>query len=130
MRISYWSSDVCSSELLVDDDDRTQAERQRFAGHELGLRHRPFGRIDEQDDAVDHRQDAFDLAAEIGVARRIDDVDPRRVRALPPFDGGALRPDGEDRNRGGSERGGSGSFMLWGRRQTIKKKKVSTMLYE
>src|SRR3546814_2263258 len=95
MRISYWSSDVCSSELLVDDDDRTQAERQRFAGHELGRRQRPFGGIDEQDDAVDHRQDAFDLAAEIGVARRIDDVDPRRVRALTPFDRGAFRQDGD-----------------------------------
>ena len=28
---------------LVDDDDRTQSERQRLAGHELGLRHRAFG---------------------------------------------------------------------------------------
>ena len=52
-----------------------QAQRQRLAGHELGLRHRAFGRIDQQDDAVDHRQDALDLAAEIGVAGRVDDVD-------------------------------------------------------
>ena len=60
---------------LVDDDDGLEAQRQRLAGHELRLRHRAFGRIDQQDDAVDHRQDAFDLTAEIGVAGGIDDVD-------------------------------------------------------
>ena len=60
---------------LVDDDDRLEAERKRLAGDELGLRHRAFGGIDQQDDAVDHRQDALDLGAEIGVAGRVDDVD-------------------------------------------------------
>src|SRR3546814_9205019 len=72
MRISDWSSDVCSSDLrefelvvsrverheqvehlvehflrapvgpvdLVDHDNRAQAQRQRLAGDELGLRHR------------------------------------------------------------------------------------------
>ena len=79
---------------LVDDDDRLEAERQRLAGHELGLRHRAFGRIDEQDDAVDHRQDPLDLAAEVGVARRVDDVDARRIGAFAPLDRGAL---GENR---------------------------------
>jgi polyphenol oxidase len=42
---------------------------------ELGLRHRAFGGVDQQDDAVDHREDALDLAAEIGVAGGVDDVD-------------------------------------------------------
>ena len=60
---------------LVDDDDRLQAARQRLADDELGLRHRPLGGIDQHQDAVHHAQDALDLAAEIGVARRIDDVD-------------------------------------------------------
>nr|GFD55041.1 hypothetical protein [Tanacetum cinerariifolium] len=58
---------------LVDDDDRLEAERQRLAGDELGLRHRAFRRIDQQDDAVDHRQDPLHLAAEIGVAGGVDD---------------------------------------------------------
>ena len=62
---------------LVDDDDRLEAQRQRLAGDELGLRHRPFGGVDQQDHAVDHRQDALDLGAEIGVAGRVDDVDVR-----------------------------------------------------
>jgi hypothetical protein len=57
-----------------------QAERQRLAGDELGLRHRAFGAVDQQDHAVDHREDALDLAAEVGVAGGVDDVD---ARALP-----------------------------------------------
>ena len=69
---------------LVDDDDRLEAERQRLAGDELGLRHRSFGGVDQQDHAVDHRQDALDLGAEIGVAGRVDDVDVRG--AVMPFD--------------------------------------------
>ncbi len=62
---------------LVDDDDRAQAHFQRLANHELGLRHRPFSGIDQHDGAVDHGQDALDLAAEIGMAGRVDDVDAR-----------------------------------------------------
>ena len=60
---------------LVDADDRLEADLQRLADDELGLRHRPFGGVDEHDRAVDHRQDALDLAAEIGVAGRVDDID-------------------------------------------------------
>ena len=67
---------------LVDDDDGLEAQRQRLAGDELGLRHRAFRRIDQQDDAVDHREDALHFAAEVGVAGRVDDVDARAV----PFD--------------------------------------------
>ena len=33
---------------LVDDDDRPQARAQRLAEHELGLRHRAFGGVDQQ----------------------------------------------------------------------------------
>ena len=67
---------------LVDDDDGLEAELQRLGEHELGLRHDAFGRIDQQHHAVDHRQDALDLAAEVGMAGRVDDVDARAV----PFD--------------------------------------------
>jgi len=41
------------------------------------LRHRTFLCIDQQQNAVDHRQHALDLAAEIGMARGIDDIDMR-----------------------------------------------------
>ena len=60
---------------LVDDDDRSQAERERLAQDEPRLRHRPFDRVDQQQAAVGHVQHALDLAAEVGVAGRVDDVD-------------------------------------------------------
>ena len=61
---------------LVDADDRFQPDLQRLPDHELGLRHRPFSGVDQYDRAVDHRQNALDLAAEIGVTRSVDDIDP------------------------------------------------------
>ena len=82
---------------LVDDDDRLQAERERLAGDELGLRHRAFRRIDQQDNAVDHRQDALDFAANIGVAGRVDDVDADALALARgrPVDRGRLGENGD-----------------------------------
>src|SRR5471032_234052 len=60
---------------LVDDDDRLQAQRQRFTRDETGLWHRAFLGIDQQQHRVDHRQHALDFTAEVGVARGVDDVD-------------------------------------------------------
>ena len=62
---------------LVDDEHDRQLQLERLAQHEPGLRQRPLARVDEQQDAVDHRQPALDLAAEIGVPGRVDDVDLR-----------------------------------------------------
>ncbi len=50
-------------------------------GHRLledvaGLGQRPLCRVDEQQDRVDHEQRPLDLAAEVRVARRVDDVQP------------------------------------------------------
>ena len=60
---------------LVDHDDRPEAARQRLGDDEFGLRHRAFGGVDQHEDAVDHAEDALDLAAEIGMAGGVDDVD-------------------------------------------------------
>ena len=76
---------------LVDHHDRAQAARERLADHELGLRQHAFGGVDQDDRAIDHVQDALDLAAEIGVARRVDDVDAR----VFPDHAGALGEDGD-----------------------------------
>ena len=76
---------------LVDDDDDRQAERQRVLEHEAGLRHRAFKRVDEQQNAVHHLEHALDLAAEIGVAGGIDDVD---LHVLIVH-GGILRQNGD-----------------------------------
>ena len=59
--------------------------------HELGLRHRPLGGVDEQEHAVDHAEDALDLAAEVGVAGGVDDVDPVPL----PLDACRLGEDGD-----------------------------------
>ena len=72
---------------LVDDDDRRQPALERLAQHEPRLRQRPFRRVHQQHHAVDHRQRPLDLAAEVGVARRVDDVDQQVV----VVDGGVLR---------------------------------------
>jgi len=39
------------------------------------LRERAFAGIDEEDDAVDHAEGAFDFTAKIAVARRVHDID-------------------------------------------------------
>ena len=78
------------STLLIDED-HGQPRLERLAEHEARLRQRALARVDEQEHAVDHRQAALDLAAEVGVARRVDDVDLRPAVA----DGRVL---GEDRD--------------------------------
>ena len=60
---------------LVDDHDRLQAALQGLGEHEAGLRHGAFGRVDQHQGPVGHPQHALDLAAEVGVAGRVDDVD-------------------------------------------------------
>ena len=74
---------------LVDDEHDGQLRLQRLAQDEARLRQRPFARVDQQEDAVDHRQPAFDLAAEVGVTGRVDDVELDVADA----DGGVLRED-------------------------------------
>ena len=60
---------------LIDHHDRAQAQRQCLLGNEAGLRHRAFHRIHQQQHTVHHAQHALHLAAEVGVAGCIDDID-------------------------------------------------------
>ncbi len=60
---------------LIDDHDGSQVEFEGLAQHEACLRHHAFGRIDQQQHALHHLQHALYLAAEIGVARRVHDVE-------------------------------------------------------
>ena len=60
---------------LVDDDDQFMLKFQRLLHDEARLRHGAFRRVYEQQYAVDHLQNALHLAAEIGVAGGVDDVD-------------------------------------------------------
>ena len=76
---------------LVDDDDRAQPPGQCLGGDETGLRHGAFHGVDQQEHGIDHREDALDLAPEVGMPRCVDDIDA----PVPPIEGGVL---GEDRN--------------------------------
>ncbi len=60
---------------LVHHDDGLEAEGERLARDESRLRHRALDRVHQQHHAVDHREHALDLAAEIRVAGRVHDVD-------------------------------------------------------
>ena len=71
---------------FVYDDDHGQAEHERVFEHETRLRHSALKGIDEQDDAVDHFENALHFAAEIGVAGRVNDVD----FIVPVSDGSVL----------------------------------------
>ena len=82
---------------LVDHEHHGHVGVQRLAQHEPGLRQRALARVDQQHDAVDHRQAALDLAAEVGVAGGVDDVDRHALRRgrAGVVDRGVL---GEDRD--------------------------------
>ena len=60
---------------LVDHQDHRQFRLKGLAQDEPGLRQRALARVHQQQDAVDHGEPALDLAAEIRVTGRVDDVD-------------------------------------------------------
>src|SRR5437764_755397 len=64
---------------------------KRLPQNEASLRLRTIVRVDDQQDAVDHLHDALDLAAEVCMARRVDDVDAIAV----PLKGSILRANGD-----------------------------------
>ena len=59
---------------LVDDENHRQLRFKSLAQHEARLRQRPFAGVNEQQYAVDHEESALNLAAEVGVAGSVDDV--------------------------------------------------------
>ncbi len=71
---------------LVDHDDGLQFRFERLCKHIARLGQRAFGSIHQQHYAVDHLQSALHLAAKIGVARRIDNIDLAAFKV----DGGVL----------------------------------------
>ena len=75
----FGDSGVRTIGLVHAQDDR-KLGFEGLAQHETGLRQRAFGSVDEQHDAVDHRDAALDLATEISVAGGVDDVERDAVR--------------------------------------------------
>jgi len=86
---------------LVDHQDHREVRLQRLAEHEPGLRERALTCVDEQHHAVDHRQAALHLAAEVGVTRRVHHVDRDAVRVAG---GGRRRAAVVDRRVLGEDR--------------------------
>ncbi len=76
---------------LVNKENDGQSLLQGLAQDESRLGKGALGRVDQQDDRVDHRQAPFDLAAEVRVTRCVDDVDGEVV----PLDRGVLGEDGD-----------------------------------
>ena len=60
---------------FVDHHDNPVAQLQGLGEDEAGLRHGALGGVHQQNNAVDHLQNPLHLAAEIGVARGIHDID-------------------------------------------------------
>ena len=71
--------------------DRLEPHLQRLGDDEFRLRQRPLGGVDQHQRAIDHVENALDLAAEIGVAGRVDDIDARVL----PDQRGRLGEDGD-----------------------------------
>ncbi len=79
---------------LVDDENHRQVQFECLAEHEARLGQRPLGGIDEKHDAVHHRESPFDLTAEVGVSRRVHDIDlDRRAVRQRPAHGSVLGLD-------------------------------------
>src|SRR3546814_1546004 len=100
MRISDWSSVVCSSDLdgaqavddhvdaaveigthaveLVDEAHARHAVLVGLAPHRLRLRLDTGNAVEQADRAVEHAQRTFDFDGEVDVAGGVDDVDAVR----------------------------------------------------
>ena len=61
---------------LVQADDHRQVALHRLLQHVAGLGERPFAGVHQQQHGVDHEQAALHLAAEVGVAGGVHDVQP------------------------------------------------------
>ena len=60
---------------LVHGDDKGKILLQGFLQHKACLGHAALGGVHQKEHAVDHLQNAFHFAAEIGVARGVHDID-------------------------------------------------------
>ena len=67
---------------LIDDDNGFQADFQSLPDDEFCLGKRAFRRVNQNNGAVHHVQNTFDFAAEIGVSRRVNNIETGTL----PFD--------------------------------------------
>ena len=60
---------------LVDDHDCRQVQRKRLLQNVTSLRKRSFSSVNEQQNAVNHREGALNFSTKVGVTRSVDQVD-------------------------------------------------------
>src|SRR3546814_4509409 len=89
MRISDWSSDVCSSDLQADDGDGVELHAQENEFRVLHGARRREDRVELH--RAEHHEDAEDAERETEVADAINDegLDRRRIRC------GAVVPEAD-----------------------------------
>src|SRR5207237_2013575 len=87
--------DLMRTRLFACDlgNDNTWCEMvfECFAQNKASLRLRAVVCVHHQQDAIDHFHNALDLAAKVGVTRRVYDVDPITV----PLERSVLRTNGD-----------------------------------
>ena len=87
---------------LIDDNDDGKLCLKSLTQYEAGLRERAFGRVNQQNDSVNHGQASFNLATKIGVPGGIDDVDNHAAFEAQFLGGGTTVVNrsvlGQDRN--------------------------------
>ena len=87
---------------LIDDNDDGKLRLKSLTQDEAGLRERAFGRVNQQNDAVNHGQASFNLATKIGVPGGIDHVDNHAAFEAQFLGGGTTVVNrsvlGQDRN--------------------------------
>lgn len=81
---------------FIDHDNGLQSLCKGFHGDEAGLRHGAVNCVDQQQHRIHHGQHAFHFAAEIGMARGVDDIDTEVVAGafVIPGNGRVLRQNG------------------------------------
>ena len=83
-------SSIVAIDLVHHQDDR-QLLSQSLTEHEAGLGKRPLGGVHKEQYPIDHFQATLNLATEVGVARRVNDVDgDNRTVGQPVPYGGVL----------------------------------------
>ena len=89
-QINDFVNDFCGARVgsvdLIDNNEYFLLERKSLLKDKACLGHTALERIDEQKHAVDHHEYTLDLAAEIGMAGSVNDIDFHAVIV----DGGIL----------------------------------------
>src|SRR3546814_10368705 len=79
MRISDWSSDVCSSDLVAEDrSEQSDASKGRSSGLQIHIEQPREQRYDEDERAISHEEEYDDRAQDAAISGRFEQFDESR----------------------------------------------------